>query len=62
MNKCAQDKSIFRLEKVIYITEKRRKEIVREVANEAIEELRVLRKWIVENMTFDDSSPDTDSL
>ena len=34
----------------------------KEVANEAIEELRVLRKWIVENMTFDDSSPDTDSL
>lgn len=25
-------------------------------------EIRVLRKWIVENMTFDDSSPDTDSL
>lgn len=60
--KCDQDKSIIRLEKVVYITEKQHNEITRKKAFEAIEELRGLRKWIVQNMTNDDSSPDTDSL
>lgn len=60
--KCDESNNIFRLEKVIYITEKERKQIIKEKAAEVIEELKGLRKWIVDNMTHDDSSQDTDGL
>lgn len=60
--KCDEENSIFRLEKVTYINEERRKQIVKETASEVIEELRELRKWIVDEMTNNDDSPDTDSL
>lgn len=60
--KCNEDKSFFRLEKVTYIDEEKRKQIINEQAAEVINELKCLRKWIVDNMTHDDLSPDTDGL
>ncbi|MGN0734555.1 MAG: DUF2971 domain-containing protein [Anaerovoracaceae bacterium] len=60
--KCKEDNSVFRLEKVAYICEEKRKEIVKKKAFEVVESLRDLRKWIIENMTHDASSPDTDGL
>ncbi len=60
--KCSESNSVFRLEKVEYITEREREEIVGKYAIEAIEMLCDLREWIVENMTHDDSSSETDNL
>ena len=60
--KCNEEKSVFRLEKVSYISEERRKKIVRAKAVNANKTLKGLRKWIVKNMTLDDASEDTDGL
>lgn len=60
--KCNEDTSIFKLEKVIYLDEEKRKQIIKEQAAEVIKELRFLRKWIIDNMTHDDLSLDTDGL
>lgn len=60
--KCDEEYSIFRLERVEYITEEERQQIIKNYAAEALEMLRDLRKWIVENMTNDDTSLDTDGL
>lgn len=60
--KCDEDSSIFRLEKVEYITEDERQQIIKDAAVEAITILKDLRTWIVENMTHDNKSSDTDGL
>ncbi len=60
--KCNEADSIFRLEKVVYINEKQRQKIITEQAAEVIEELKSLRKWIVNEMTNNDLSPYTDML
>ncbi len=57
-----EDNSVLRLEKVIYISEEKRQQLIREKAAEVIETLKGLRKWIVDEMTHDDLSKDTDSL
>lgn len=59
---CDKQKESLRLEKVTYITEEERGELVNKLANAVIEELKTLREWIVDNMTHDDASRDTDSL
>lgn len=60
--KCDKERNLFRLEKVQYITEEERRQKIKNHATEALEMLRGLRKWIVENMTHDDTSSDTDGL
>ena len=60
--KCNEEKSVFRLEKVSYISEERRKKIVRAKAVSANRTLKGLRKWIVKEITLDDASEDTDGL
>lgn len=60
--KCDDEHSIFRLERVEYITEKERQQIIKNYATKALEVLRNLRKWIVANMTNEDTSLDTDGL
>lgn len=53
---------VFRLEKVEYINEEKYKTKINEYAISILEEIKYLRKWIVENMTHDDSSLDTDTI
>lgn len=60
--KCEESKGILSLEKVIYISEEERQNILRENASDILKELKGLRAWIVENMTMDDADPDTDGL
>ena len=61
-DKCNKKSSIFRLERVNYITDEKRKEIINKMARKVIKEFKGLRKWIVSNITLDDLSPDTDVL
>lgn len=60
--KCLIDHSIFRLEKVRYLTPAAQQEKVHEFATEVINLLKTLRAFIVQEMTLDDDSPDTDGL
>jgi len=60
--KSEESEGLFSLEKVIYISESDRQELLHKCASEILESLKGLREWIVENMTLDDSSPDTDGL
>ncbi len=59
---CDEDSGILRLEKVVYINEEQRQHLINELSAEVIENLKGLRKWIVNEMTHDDSSSDTDGL
>lgn len=60
--KCDKSNGLLSLEKVIYISESERQDLIRKNAVDLLEELKGLRTWIVENMTMDNDSPDTDSL
>ena len=59
---CTSMKGAFRLEKVRYIDEKKRIDILQEESQEILDVLKGLRVWIVENMTKNDSDPDTEGL
>lgn len=59
---CEESNGILALEKVIYISESDRQSIIRENASEILDTLKGLRSWIIENMTKEDTSPDTDGL
>lgn len=59
---CDSTKGILRFEKVEYVTQDKIDDIIEKTSDEILEELRVLRKWIIENMIFQDNSTDTDGL
>ena len=60
--KCKKTNGVLSLEKITYISEQERQSLVKEEAKAVLEGLSGLRDWIVENMTMDDTSPDTDNL
>lgn len=59
---CDSTGGVLLLKKVQYITQKELNSIVDCLADEILQTLRTLRKWIVENMTHDDNISDTDDL
>lgn len=59
---CKKTGGVLRFEKIIYISEQELEEKIEQYAISILENLRTLRGWIVENMTFDDSDPKTDNL
>ena len=59
---CKQNPNVLLFTKVYYLTPNDYVEYLKEVAKRGLEELRGMRRWIVEEMTQDDSSKDTDSL
>lgn len=59
---CDSTNGVLRLEKIEYVTQDKIDSIIDQTANEILEELRTLRKWIIENMTFNDECADTDGL
>ena len=61
-NYCKNTNDVLRLEKVKYLTPVELIDVMVEYAKRILQELQGLRQWIVENMTKDDASPETDSL
>ena len=61
-NYCKQTNGVLRLEKVKYLTSVELIDVMIEHSKVILNELRGLREWIVEHMTKDDTSSDTDSL
>lgn len=61
-NYCKNTNGVLRLEKVKYLSSTEFIDVMVEEARAILQSLDGLRKWIVENMTMDDSSPDTDGL
>ena len=59
---CDNSNGVLLLKKVQYVTKEELSEITEQTATEILSELKGLRKWIVENMTFDDEADDTDGL
>ncbi|MFA9378346.1 MAG: DUF2971 domain-containing protein [Lachnotalea sp.] len=59
---CLNSKGVLRLEKVEYITDEQVVSMAEKYSNEALMELRTLRQWIVDNMTYKNEDPDTDGL
>lgn len=61
-NYCLSTNNILRLEKVVYLVDEGIDNAINHAAKRILNNLRGLRKWIVENMTQDDNDPDTDGL
>lgn len=59
---CSNSSGLLRLEKVEYITDEQVLNMAEKYSNEALLELRTLRQWIVDNMTYNNEDPDTDDL
>lgn len=59
---CDNSNGVLLLEEVRYVTKDELSEIAVQTATDILSELKGLRKWIVENMTFDDDADDTDGL
>lgn len=59
---CKQTNGVLRIEKVQYLGQKDLDDLVVQKARDSLSELNGLREWIVENMTHDNTSPDTDGL
>ncbi len=59
---CDTTKGVLLFKKVKYITQEEIDEMVVNIADMILKTLRTLREWIIENMTHDDNSPDTDGL
>ena len=59
---CKMNKSILTMQKVEYLTEEQIHNRILYKAKECLDSIKLLREWIVDNMTHDDNSPDTDNL
>ena len=59
---CLLTNNVLRLEKVVYLADEGIDNAIFHAAKDILEDLRGLRKWIIENMTHDDNDPDTDGL
>ena len=61
-NYCNENKDILSLKKVEYLSDDQINKKIKDAAKNCLDEVRELRKWIVDNMTHDDNDPDTDVL
>lgn len=59
---CNSSRGVLRLEEVVYLVEEGIEKLLVDFSKEIIKELKGLRKYIVDNMTFDDENEDTDGL
>lgn len=59
---CTKYKNILKFIKVEYISDKEIKDNINTAAKVCLKKIKTLRSWVVDNMTHDDSSPDTDGL